>query len=58
MSHPDSSHDRSNEYPEDNVTHYKSQKLAKPVKHKRTQLASKVGGWAKSLEKALKNKKR
>lgn len=50
MSHPNPSHEHENEYPEDKVTHFRHSKLKKPLKFKRTQLAAKVGSWAKALK--------
>ncbi len=57
MSHPDPSHDRSNEHPEDGVTHYPSKKRKHPRplssiadrKGKRSQLGNLVQGWKHSM---------
>lgn len=56
MSHPNPSHDNSNEYPEDKSTHYKkSSKIAKVEVYK-PKLYKHVKKWSKSIDKALKGK--
>lgn len=57
MSHPNPTHDRSNEYPDDVIPTGRGM-IARPKKHIKTSIGKNVGKWAKSLDKALNSKKK